>query len=56
MAKKNRVFVRLQSSASPFFYTAKKSKTMQREGKKLSLRKYDPITQKHELFTEKKLK
>ncbi len=52
MAKGKSVKVRLVSSASGYFYTTKKNP----KGKKLSLKKYDPTTRKHELFEEKKIK
>ena len=51
--------MRLVSTASPYFYTTKKNPRM--EGGfngtgKLKLRKYDPVTRKHEWFEEKKIK
>lgn len=58
MAKKNnkKVLVRLQSTESSYYYTAKKTKKLQQEGTKIKLKKYDPIVKKHVLFEEKKLK
>ena len=56
MAKKGKksILVRLVSTETPasHFYTAQKNP----KGKKLSLRKYNPKTRKHELFEEKKIK
>jgi large subunit ribosomal protein L33 len=52
MASKKIVKVKLQS-ASGYFYTTTKNPKL---GKKLSFRKYDPNTRKHELFEEKKIK
>ncbi len=51
--------MRLVSTASAYFYTTKKNPRM--EGGyngtgKLRLRKYDPVTRKHEWFEEKKIK
>lgn len=57
--KKKITLVRLVSSASSYFYTTKKNPRMEGgfEGTgKLKLRKYDPITRKHEWFEEKKIK
>ena len=56
MAKgKGRIFIKLVSTAGTgFFYTAKKNpRTMTR---KLALRKYDPVVNRHVLFTEQKHK
>jgi large subunit ribosomal protein L33 len=57
--KKKITLVRLVSTASHYFYTTKKNPRM--EGGyngtgKLRLRKYDPVTRKHEWFEEKKIK
>ncbi len=57
--KKKITLVRLVSTVSSYFYTTKKNPRM--EGGyngtgKLRLRKYDPITRKHEWFEEKKIK
>lgn len=57
--KKKITLVRLVSTASSYFYTTKKNPRMEGgfEGTgKLKLRKYDPITRKHEWFEEKKIK
>lgn len=58
--KKKKVnLVRLVSTASPYFYTTKKNPRMEGgfEGTgKLKLRKFDPVTRKHEWFEEKKIK
>ncbi len=58
MAKKNKtILVRLVSTASKHFYTTKKNPRMEGgHNGKLRLRKYDPITRKHEWFEEKKIK
>lgn len=54
MAKKNKVLVKLVSTVSGtktgFYYVKSKNPK-----KKLSLRKYNPVTRQHELFEEKKL-
>lgn len=57
--KKKITLVRLVSTASSYFYTTKKNPRMEGgfEGTgKLKLKKYDPITRKHEWFEEKKIK
>ncbi len=58
--KKKRInLVRLVSTASSYFYTTKKNPRMEggyQGTGKLRLRKYDPITRKHEWFEEKKIK
>ncbi len=57
--KKKSVIVRLVSTASKFFYTTNKNPRMEGGHKgsgKLRLRKYDPVTRKHEWFEEKKIK
>jgi large subunit ribosomal protein L33 len=58
MAKKNKTsLVKLASTASKYFYTTKKNPRMEGgHNGKLRLRKYDPITRKHEWFEEKKIK
>ena len=58
MAKKNKTtLVKLVSTASKHFYTTKKNPKMEGgHNGKLKLRKYDPITRKHEWFEEKKIK
>jgi ribosomal protein L33 len=59
MSKKRKtIIVKLASTASSFFYTTRKNPRMpggyQQSGK-LRLKKYDPITRKHEWFEEKKV-
>lgn len=49
-----RIKIKLKSKASAYFYTTHKSK--EKKPGKLSFRKYDPITRKHELFEEDKIK
>ena len=61
MAKssKKSVLVRLVSTASSYFYTTSKNPRMEggyNGSGKLRLRKYDPVTRKHEWFEEKKIK
>lgn len=58
MAKKRKtILVRLVSTASSYFYTTRKNPKMEGGNNgKLKLRKYDPITRKHEWFEEKKIK
>ena len=58
MAKKNKTtLVKLVSTASHYFYTTKKNPKMEGgHNGKLRLRKYDPVTRKHEWFEEKKIK
>lgn len=57
--KKNKTnLVRLVSTASAYFYTTKKNPRMEggfQGTGKLKLRKYDPVTRKHEWFEEKKI-
>lgn len=38
-----------------YHYTAVKTKTLVQENRKLKLKKYNPIKQKHEMFVEAKL-
>tara|TARA_A100001011_G_scaffold398545_1_gene503407 strand:- start:1746 stop:1958 length:213 start_codon:yes stop_codon:yes gene_type:complete len=38
-----------------YHYTAVKTKTLIQENRKLKLRKFNPIKQKHEMFVEAKL-
>jgi len=53
MAKaENRVFVRLKSTESPYFYTIQKNKRNTPD--RLELKKYDPILRKHVKFKEEK--
>ena len=58
MAKKKKsILVRLVSTASKHFYTASKNPRMEGgHNGKLRLRKFDPITRKHEWYEEKKIK
>lgn len=53
MAKGKTIKVRLVSTASAYFYTTTKNPKL---ANKLKMRKYDPITRKHEVFEEKKIK
>lgn len=56
MAKIQKEAVYLVSSAGTgYFYTLRKNKKRNRAGKKLAVRKYDPIARQHVLFEEKKL-
>ena len=58
MAKKTHVKVRMVPEAkpdSPFFYYVKKPAGGEKAKVKLSARKYNPSTRKHEVFVEKKL-
>lgn len=57
--KKKFILVKLESSASKYFYTTKKNPRMEggfNNTGKLKLKKYDPLTLKHEWFIEKKIK
>ena len=57
--KKKSITVKLVSTASKFFYTTTKNPRMDggyNSSGKLKLRKYDPVTRKHEWFEEKKIK
>jgi large subunit ribosomal protein L33 len=52
MARKGKaMLVRLCSTESGHFYIAQKNP---RSGKKLQLKKYDPVVRKHVVFNEKK--
>ena len=56
MAKKTHVKVRLVPEAkpdSPFFYYVKKPAGGEKAKVKLSAKKYNPATRKHETFVEK---
>ena len=58
MAKKFHVKVRLVPEAKPdssFFYYVKKPTGGEKAKIKLSAKKYNPDTRKHEIFVEKKL-
>ncbi|KAL8459128.1 hypothetical protein ACS0TY_035715 [Phlomoides rotata] len=55
--KAGATLIRLVSAAGTgFFYVAKKTKRLQRDGIKLEFRKYDPRVNRHVLFTEQKMK
>ena len=58
MAKKTHVKVRLVPENKPdssFFYYVKKPACGEKAKVKLSAKKYNPDTRKHEMFVEKKL-
>ena len=58
MAKKTFVKIRMVPDSkpdSPFFYYLKKPAGGEKAKVKLSAKKYNPDTRKHELFVEKKL-
>ena len=58
MAKKTYDIVNLVSEDNPkcgFRYTTKKTNKGMKAGNQLRLRKYNPVTRKHEWFVEKKL-
>lgn len=56
MAKVAKEGVHLVSSAGTgYFYTIRVNKKKNRSGKKLEIKKYDPIAQQHVTFSEKKL-
>ncbi len=46
--------IKLKSTASAYYYTTNKNKKA--APNKLKFKKYDPITRKHELFEEDKIK
>ena len=46
--------IKLKSTASAYYYTTTKNKKTKPD--KLKLKKYDPVTRKHELFEESKIK
>ena len=48
----NAIYVILRSTESRYFYTCKRNK----RAEKLSLKKYDPIVNKHVQFVEEKIK
>ncbi|HFL8795008.1 MAG TPA: 50S ribosomal protein L33 [Candidatus Azosocius sp. HAIN] len=57
--KKKSILIKLESEGSKYFYTTKKNPKMEggfNNTGKLKLKKYDPFTQKHEWFIEKKIK
>ena len=58
MAKKSHIKVRLVPEAkqdSAYFYYAKKHTKGEKAKNKLKLKKYNPVSKKHEYFIEKKL-
>ena len=58
MAKKTSIKVRLvpeKKKNSAFNYYAKKPASGEKAKVKLKVRKYNPVTRKHEIFVEKKL-
>ena len=58
MAKKTHLKVRMVPESKPdskFIYYAKKPTKGEKKSQKLKQRKYDPITQKHIWWVEKKL-
>tara|TARA_B100000579_G_C22785116_1_gene831464 strand:- start:33 stop:224 length:192 start_codon:yes stop_codon:yes gene_type:complete len=58
MAKKSFVKIRMVPESKPdsaFYYYLKKPAGGEKAKVKLSARKYNPTTRKHELFVEKKL-
>ena len=58
MAKKSSVKVRLvpeKKVDSSFYYYVKKPTKGEKAKNKLSFKKYNPVTKKHEKFVEKKL-
>lgn len=58
MAKKTKsIIVKLASTSSSYFYTTyKNTKMIGGDAGKIKLKKFDPITGKHEIFVEKKIK
>ena len=58
MAKKSHIKVRLVPEAKPdsaFFYYTRKPTKGEKVKDKLKIKKYNPVTRKHEIFIEKKL-
>tara|TARA_B100000686_G_C16209984_1_gene674922 strand:- start:113 stop:304 length:192 start_codon:yes stop_codon:yes gene_type:complete len=58
MAKKSHIKVRLVPESKPdsaFYYYVKKPTKGEKAKNKLKLKKYNPLTRKHEIFIEKKL-
>ncbi|MAV57029.1 MAG: 50S ribosomal protein L33 [Pelagibacteraceae bacterium TMED247] len=58
MAKKTSIKVRLVPESKPdsaFYYYAKKPSKGEKAKIKLKVKKYNPVTRKHEIFVEKKL-
>ena len=58
-AKKSSINVKMQSTASHYSYTAKRSNRMEggpnKDGKLTGLTSYDPVVRKHVPFVEKKV-
>ena len=58
MAKKTHVKIRLVPESKPdsaFYYYVKKPSGGEKAKVKLKVRKYNPVTRKHEIFVEKKI-
>ena len=57
MAKKSYTLVQLWNSEEKTRtkYTTRKTNRGEKASMKIELRKYDPVTKKHALFTEKKM-
>ena len=58
MAKKTSIKVRLVPESKPnssIYYYVKKPSTGEKAKIKLKVKKYNPVTRKHEFFVEKKL-
>ena len=58
MAKKSSIKIRLVPENKPdsaFYYYVKKPSSGEKAKVKLKVKKYNPITRKHEMFVEKKL-
>ena len=58
MAKKSSIKIRLvpeNKTDSAFYYYAKKPSKGEKAKVKLKVKKYNPVTRKHEIFVEKKL-
>lgn len=54
MASAVREKIKMKSTASAYFYTTTKNKKTNPD--KLKMKKYDPVTGKHEMFEEGKIK
>jgi large subunit ribosomal protein L33 len=53
MKKKKKKIIKLINKKSSYYYTTTKNIKIQ---KKIKIKKYDPITKKHQLFEESKIK
>ena len=54
MAKKgNRILIKLVNPKTGTFYITEKNRVNSKD--KIKIKKYDPITKKHEIFEEKKV-